>query len=113
MARNLTYLTIDKAMSSTKDEYMVWFKPEVAIKFAPVLGSLNIVHARIFGLPYHNFLRYVRDTYGARLAGKGHKYPNFYFPNEAAAIQYATELNKRYGEIAKNLIKIENSGKII
>lgn len=103
MARNLRFFTIDKAMSSTKGEYMVWFKPEVASRFYPFFGTLNIIHARIFGLPYHEFLRYVRDTYGARISGKGHKYPNFYFPDEEAALRYATELNDRYAHILKIL----------
>lgn len=106
MARNLTYFNIDKAMSSTRDEYMVWFKPEAAQRFFPCRGTLNIIHARIFGISYHEFLRYVRDTYSARISGKGHKYPNFYFPNEAAAIQYATILNERYSKLLRKLANL-------
>lgn len=103
MARNLTHCTVDKAMSSTKDEYMVWLKLESIKDYSPFNGSLCVMQARIFGLSYPDFLRYVRDTYGARIGGKQHRYPALYFPNEAAAVQYANILNKRYSEIIKRL----------
>ena len=101
----MKYFIIDKAMSSTKGEYMVWFKAEEAARLH-LIGSLNVAHSRIFGLSYPQFLRYVRDTYNARIAGKGHKYPNFYFPTEQDAKNYASVLDKRYSEIRRRLINL-------
>lgn len=99
----MIYFNVDKAMSSVKNEYMVWFKPEIAKQFMPFNGSLNVIHSRIMGMTYPTFLRFVRDTYNARIAGKGHLYPNFYFNTEEDAKNYASMLDKRMLEIMKKI----------
>ena len=99
----MIYFNVDKAMSSTKGEYMVWFKNTVAPYFFPFNGSLNVIHSRIMGLTYPQFLRYVRDTYNARIVGKEQRYPSFLFPTEQDALNYANMLDKRFALIVKHL----------
>lgn len=95
----MKYFTIDKAMSSKKNEYMVWFKEGAISRFYPIQGSLSVMQARIMGLSYPDFLRFVRDTYNARLGGIGRTYVSFYFPDENSARKYANMLDKRFEEI--------------
>lgn len=101
----MNYCEIDKAMSSKQNEYKVTMKENVIKHFAPIQGSLSVLQARIMGLSYPDFLRYVRDTYNARLAGVGHKYPAIYFPDAAAASKFALILDKRFKEILLQLNK--------
>ena len=59
-------------------------------------GSYNIYQARAYGLMYGDFLRMVRDNYGAVLKGKGHKYPTYYFLDENQAKIFCKELNSQF-----------------
>ena len=97
----MIYFNVDRSYASPNRDYMVWFKNTVAPYFFPFEGSLNVIQARIFGLSYPDFLRYVRDTFGAKLGGRGHKYVGVFFPTEEAAMAYAKILDQRFGEIVK------------
>ena len=59
-------------------------------------GSYNVYQSRAFGLTYASYLRMVRDVYGGRLKGKGHKYPTFYFTSQEDAKPLLKELNQRF-----------------
>ena len=48
-------------------------------KYVPIKTTWNILYARIFNLEFTDFLRMVRDTYGATLGGKEGGYIYFYF----------------------------------
>jgi hypothetical protein len=64
------------------------------------LGSYNILAARVFGLPYPDYLRMVRDNYGAVLNGK-EGYIIYSFTNKENAHKLVKELNIRWNIITK------------
>ena len=100
----MKYFKVDKMMSSIKDEYGVWMKEEEQMIYYPIQGSFLVLFARIMGLSYPDFLRFVRDTYNARLSGKGHKYISFYFPTKQDAENFANMIDNRYLQLKKELI---------
>lgn len=102
----MIYFSVEQSPYSPTGEWVIKIKEYVAKQYYPVQGSLNVLFARIMGLSYAEFLRYVRDHYNARLVGKNHKYPFFYFPTQSDATMAAEELDKRYLEINK-LIKLK------
>lgn len=99
----MIYFTVEKMMSSIKNEYGVWMKEAAQKPYYPIQGSFTVLYARIMGLSYPQFLRYVRDVHGARLSGKGHRYITIYFPTQESAKNFAEILDKRYKYIAKEL----------
>lgn len=66
-----------------------------------IVGSYNILAARVFGLPYPDYLRMVRDNYEATLNGK-EGYMTYTFKNKLMAEKLIKELNKRWDIIIKN-----------
>ena len=67
------------------------------------IGSFNIIGARLFNLPFYDFLRACRDVYGATLIGKGHKYPVPYFSSKEDAQKLVNDLNERAKMVFKNV----------
>lgn len=59
-------------------------------------GSWLILYARIFELTYPDFLRMVRDVYGATLEGKQGGYISFYFSDLIACNSFLRELEKKF-----------------
>ena len=57
-------------------------------------ASYWILGSRLFGLSYPNYLRYLRDEYGATLVGK--VIPRFYFKEKKDCERVINELNKRF-----------------
>ena len=45
------------------------------IPFTTMVGSLNVLPARLLNLGYADYLRFCRDILGAELKGKNHLYP--------------------------------------
>ena len=58
-------------------------------------GSFNVLMARLFNMPYSEFLRYCRDCYGADLQGRNHLYVLPVFENNAKTMELVKELNTR------------------
>ena len=65
-----------------------------------VKGSYHVYGARLFGISYADYLRMLRDRYGATIVGKNQTYPVAYFENKEKANEVITELNKRFRKIA-------------
>lgn len=65
-------------------------------KHTPIRTTWNILYARIFNLEFANFLRMVRDIYGATLAGKEKGYIYFYFEDKSNCQRFIKELEKRF-----------------
>ena len=61
---------------------------------SPYKASYWILGSRLFGLSYPNYLRYLRDEYGATLVGKD--IPSFYFKEKKDCESVINELNKRF-----------------
>lgn len=61
-------------------------------------GSLHVLEARMFNLMYNDYLRMVRDVYGAELRGKsGYVVPVFLEKSKAAAL--AANLSQRLYQV--------------
>lgn len=62
-------------------------------------GSLNVIGARVLGLNYVDYLKLLRDRYGAEINGKYCYYPVPYFNSQTAAIKVQTMLEARLKEL--------------
>ena len=58
-------------------------------------GSFNVLMARLFNMPYSEFLRFCRDRYGADLQGRNHLYVIPVFEKNAETMGLIEELNRR------------------
>lgn len=67
-----------------------------------ITGSFNILFARIWGLSYPDFLRYVRDKYNATLHGKNRGYITFSFDSYAKAQVFQLDTCIRWEIILSN-----------
>ena len=65
-------------------------------KYVPIKTTWNILYARIFNLEFTDFLRMVRDVYGATLSGKEGGYIYFYFTEKQMCQRFVNDLNKRF-----------------
>lgn len=67
-------------------------------------GTYNAVAARLFGLTYPEYLRYVREKYNATIVGKK-GYPVAIFKSSADCNKLIKELNERWDIIIKERVK--------
>ena len=58
-------------------------------------GSYNLLMARLFNMPYSEFLRFCRDCYGADIQGRKCMYPLPVFENNAKTMELVKMLNER------------------
>lgn len=87
-----------------KDHKMITIDAEVYEMInTPIEGSYNILFARIFGLPYHEFCRMIRDKYKGSLHGKEKRYITFTFDNVINANIFQSDLYKRWLVITKKV----------
>lgn len=78
--------------------------PESAAEY--MHGSYNVLAARLLGLTYPDYLRYVRKNYNAELHGRtGYSYCTF--KNKADAVKLIMQLNKEWSKVEKALMKGE------
>ena len=80
-----------------KEKFLIRLDHNLFDKFFPtgISGSFNILIARVCGLSYANYLRYVRDTLGAEVLGKNSKYPVAFFDRSDELTQFVKMLNKK------------------
>lgn len=67
-----------------------------------IIGSYNLLPARLLNLSYADYLRFCRDVLGANIVEKGTKYPVAYFRSTPEVQQFLKLLNKR-AELAVKL----------
>lgn len=70
----------------------------------PIRGSYNLLAARLFGLSYADYLRMVRDNYGAVLNGR-EGYIIFTIQDKTQAEKLVKELNRRWNIVFKNQVR--------
>ena len=77
--------------------YKITFTPTLwnRLEGITIDSSWNLLYARLFGLSYPEFLRYIRDTYNATLWGKS-GYICFYFKERVDAQQFISVANRRF-----------------
>ena len=63
------------------------------------VDSFSLMPARLLGLSYADYLRFCRDRLGAKVQGKGKKFPVAYFRSTPEVQQFVRLLNK-YAEYA-------------
>lgn len=76
-----------------------------------ISGSFTLLFPRIWGLKSSDFLRMVRDLYGATLNGKNGGYITFSFPKEEDAKRFFDETLERWKIITREMEENENNGK--
>lgn len=64
-------------------------------------SSYNVLYARLLGLSWANFLRFIRDNYDAEIKGKESLYPVFWFKNKAKVSELANLLDERFKYVIK------------
>lgn len=68
-----------------------------------VSGSFGLIAARVLGLDYPDYLRFVRDNYNARLYGKeGYTYATY--QNRDDCYKVVNLLNKEWQKLEKFLV---------
>ena len=96
----MIYFQVTQSPYSTKGEYFIQLK-EVATKyFIPMRGSFSVLNARLMGLSFPDYLRFISAQYNAHIIGRT-IYPIIYFENEQDAKNLANELDKRLLYILK------------
>ena len=76
---------------------------ENQLKIGYTEGSRNVLMARLFNLPWVQFLRLCRDCFDAELVGKNGIYVVPYFPiNSDGGRRLCAELNKRMAQVLAN-----------
>lgn len=65
-------------------------------------SSWLVLYARIFNLKYSDFLRMVRDLYGATLSGRNGGYINFTFNEKMLGEKFIKDTEKRFKAWIKN-----------
>lgn len=58
-------------------------------------GSLGVLNARLFDMPYYRYLKMARDVYGATLVGRTGTFIIVCYKDKTDAERMARELNKR------------------
>jgi len=73
---------------------------ESKVNIGYTIGSRNVLMARLFDLPWIQFLRLCRDCFDAELIGKNTVYVVPYFPvNSDGGRRLCAELNKRMARV--------------
>ena len=67
-------------------------------KLKATVGSYNLIMARLCGISYANFLRMCRDSFDAKIVGRGTYYPVAYF-NSPIACRAVCDLLNSYATL--------------
>ena len=70
-------------------------------------SSWLVLYARLWGLEFPDFLRFVRQEYNATLCGRKSTYIHFYFTDKKDCDLFVTNCNRRF-EQWKNLLYNNN-----
>lgn len=97
----MIYFQVTQSPYSAKGEYFIQLKEVVTKYFTPMKGSFSVLNARLMGLTFPDYLRYISAQYNAHIIGKK-IYPAIYFENEQDAKNLANELDKRLLFVLKN-----------
>lgn len=76
------------------DEVYDW----VVARLGDKPASYTTLPCRLLGISYPDYLRVVRDIYGAQVWGRTQKgpYVSYMFPDRKKCLELCTELNKRW-----------------
>lgn len=91
---------MDKVIGA--DEYCIRISldaTEVICKDEPIESSFGILAARLMGLPYHEYLAYIRQEFNATLKGKRGRYIYYTFKSKTKCQELIDLLNDRWNYI--------------
>ena len=91
-------------VETINDTFLIKFKNFNGLPFNKPSGSYNILKARIFNLPYGDYLRVARDQYGATLKGQTGYITELFFQKKDAE-KLCKELNIKWNQIFKGVKK--------
>lgn len=76
--------------------------PDLFLKGA---GSFNVIAARVLGMTFPDYLRFVREKYSATLQGR-EGYTCYYFKNRQDCARLVNDLNRIWRNIEKEALVI-------
>ena len=85
-------------------KFQIEYSDEVYKTIGMINGSFQILQPRLFGLTYAEYLRMLRDDYGAEMWGRNEKgpYVSFHFPNKTQCLKLCKELEERWKYLKLN-----------
>lgn len=84
-------------------KFQVGYSNELYQTIGKQAGSFKIVECRLFGMPYHDYIRTIRDKYSAEVWDKKEgQLISYQFSNKADCAILCGELNKRWNYMMKN-----------
>lgn len=89
------------SIGTTGDKWSIRLTDKGYNTIGSISGSYNIIQCRLFGLTPAQYLRFIRDQYGAVLSGKK-GYVSYYFSNETSCKNLIYELNSRWDRLILN-----------
>jgi len=90
------YFKVDKS-SAYPEEYKIYINEKVHSKInTSIDGSYKVLFARLLGLEYHDFCRFVRSKYNANLHGRQGGYITFTFEKKEEANKFKDNVEKRW-----------------
>lgn len=81
---------------SMSDKYMIGVTTEIFKHFDKITFHPSVLAARLYGLEYDEYLRYLRDEKGAMLIGKKCRWITAYFHSKDNCESIVKELNRRW-----------------
>ena len=99
----MTYFKLEES-ASRPNWFIIMPVHEKIKKFfkTPFEGSYSVLEARLLGLTYSKYLRFLRDVIGADIVGKNSLYPVAYLKKTEEAQMLVRLLDKRMEAIDKN-----------
>lgn len=73
--------------------------------FLKGIGSYNVIAARVCGMTFPDYLRFVREKYNATLRGR-EGYTHYYFKNRQDCAHLVNDLNRIWKNIEKEVMEI-------
>lgn len=77
-------------------KYMIGVTTDIMKHFEKITFHPSLLAARLYGLSYEEYLRYLRDVQGAMLVGKKTKWVTAYFHDKEKCKSVTEELNRRW-----------------
>ena len=95
------YFFLDEA-PMYKEKYILRMNHDKFLFPCGTKGSYGVFPARLLGLTYPDYLRFLRDVLGADVIGKNSKYPVAFFDKNETTRQFVKLLNAKMETIYYN-----------
>ena len=98
-----------KTEDKTSGEYKPVFTDALwnELGIGKMTSSWNVLFARLWGLQFPDFLRFVRQEFNATLCGKNSTYIYFYFSNKQDCDNFVNASNRLFNNWKKEFDEFE------